>query len=194
MVSSSRAPQVFHRILWVIFADVGRVISTRCVPPTWRRRHTFEAISLGASVALPQRSARASNRGRGVRSTGVLKSGHTRASGLSVLFLLRQRYGMDANSVATKQQWQGVCHGTGARQRRGTVPAIHPGKQRSGGRGSATAGAWSAQFRSPCTNRRGGPIRTRESGRPTSQASARAGTTRKREPDGPDYRRAESLE
>jgi hypothetical protein len=44
----------------------------------------------------------------------------------------------------------------------------HSGKQRSGERGSATAGAWSAQFRSPCTNRRGGPIRTRESGRSDS--------------------------
>jgi hypothetical protein len=63
-------------------------------------------------------------------TTGVLKRGHARASGLSVLFLLRQRYGMDANSVANKQQWQRVCHGPGARQRRGMVPAIHPDKQR----------------------------------------------------------------
>lgn len=129
-----------------IYVATGRVISTRCVPPTWRRRNTFEAILLGSPVALAQRCAGASL--RAPRKTPQVSSKEdgkmhvSKGHGLSVRFqaskVLRKRYSMDSKSVATKQQSQEPCHqsvggtgGTGLAMSLGRSRGVEVGGSRS---------------------------------------------------------------
>ena len=149
-------PRVSHRSarkVLGIYVPAGRVISTRCVPPTWRRRNTFEAISLGAPVAHPQRSVGASLGARRKSATGAQQGRRggvserhvSRGHGLSVRFPRPKRcanaIAHEQRSVATVPQTHESCHSTEHSLGHGTALASWIGqagqgraRERDGGR------------------------------------------------------------